>query len=253
MTKLEENDKKLYSSYESRVPLTNDLDSEKCSSTSSDNSSQSIEKRQNWGNRFQFLLACIGYSVGLGNVWRFGYLCAKSGGGAFLIPYFINLVIVAIPLMYMEFSVGQFTQKGPIGAMAKLCPLLKGTGIATVVISFFLTTYYIVIIAWALYYIFSSFASEVPWKTCNNTWNNLDCWDGSLNESLKISNNSKTPSEEFYRNKLLNESDSLENFGLPKLDLLGIVALAWIIVYFCIWKGVKSTGKVIKRFKNKLN
>ena len=81
------------------------------------------EERQEWGSRFQFFLACIGYSVGLGNVWRFGYLCAKSGGGAFLIPYFINLLIVAIPLMYMEFSV---TQRGPIGAMSRICPILKG-------------------------------------------------------------------------------------------------------------------------------
>jgi len=75
----------------------------------------------------------------------------------------------------------------------------KGTGIATVVISFFLTTYYIVIISWAMFYIFASFASEVPWSKCNNTWNSKDCWDGSLNESLKTSNDSRTPSEEFYK------------------------------------------------------
>ena len=61
-----------------------------------------------------------------GNVWRFGYLCAKSGGGAFLIPYFITLVIVALPLMYMEFAIGQFTERGPIGALKRICPLLKG-------------------------------------------------------------------------------------------------------------------------------
>lgn len=158
------------------------------------------EKRPNWNNRIEFLLACVGYSVGLGNVWRFGYLCSKSGGGAFLIPYFINLIIVAVPLMYMEFSVGQFTRRGPIGAMSKICPFFKGTGIATVVISFFLTTYYVVIIGWDLYFLFSSFASEVPWKKCNNSWNTKDCWDGTLNATLKP-NDSKTPSEEFYKFK----------------------------------------------------
>lgn len=50
----------------------------------------------------------------------------------------------------------------------------------------------------------------------------------------------------YFRNNLLSESDSLENFGTPKLDLLAILILAWIIIYFCIWKGVKSTGKVSK-------
>lgn len=115
------------------------------------------------------------------NVWRFGYLCSKSGGGAFLIPYFITLVLVALPLMYLEFALGQFTRRGPIGAITRICPLFKGTGIATVVISFFLTTYYIVIIAWCLFYLISSFASELPWKSCTNIWNTEKCWDGSMN------------------------------------------------------------------------
>ena len=61
-----------------------------------------------------------------------------------------------------------------------------GTGIATVVISFLLTTYYIVIIAWVLYFIFSSFASQVPWKNCGNPWNTDKCWDGSLNGKLLV-------------------------------------------------------------------
>ena len=52
-----------------------------------------------------------------------------------------------------------------------------------------------------MYYIFASFASEVPWKTCNinSTWYREDCWDGSLNESLKTTNDSRTPSELFFK------------------------------------------------------
>ena len=145
----------------------------------------------------------------------------------------------------MEFALGQFTQSGPVGALKMICPLLKGTGLATVIMSFFLTTYYIVIIVWSLYFLFASLAYEVPWKTCNNSWNTEYCWDGTLDISMKVSNNTKSPSEEFYRNKILGETSSMEDFGYPKTDLLLILILANLIVYFCIWKGVKSTGKVV--------
>ncbi|KAI8499078.1 hypothetical protein Bbelb_235310 [Branchiostoma belcheri] len=83
------------------------------------------EPRDQWARKAEFLLAMVGYAVGLGNVWRFPYLCYKSGGGAFLIPYFIMLFICGIPLLYMELSVGQYTQQGPVGALEKICPLLK--------------------------------------------------------------------------------------------------------------------------------
>lgn len=155
--------------------------------------------------------------------------------------------------MFMEFSVGQFTQRGPIGAMSRICPLFKGTGIATVVLSFFLTTYYIVIISWDLYFLISSIGSDVKWQGCNNSWNTKDCWDGSLNASLKQSNNSRSPTEEFFRYKILDQSSGMEDFGLPKIDLLLLVILSWVIVYFCIWKGVKSTGKVISIQRNGKN
>jgi solute carrier family 6 GABA transporter-like protein 6/8/11/12/13 len=114
-----------------------------------------------------------------------------------------------------------------------------------VVISFFLTTYYIVIIGWDLYFLFASLRAEVPWKTCNNTWNTEKCWDGTLNSTYRLFNDTKSPSEEFYRRQVLKESASMEAFGWPDWQLLLILVFAYIVVYFCIWKGVKSTGKVV--------
>ena len=82
--------------------------------------------RETWGNRASFLLACIGSAVGLGNIWRFPYLCYKSGGGAFLIPYIIMLILCGLPLLFMELTMGQYTRQGPIGALGKMCPLFQG-------------------------------------------------------------------------------------------------------------------------------
>ncbi|XP_026678293.1 sodium- and chloride-dependent GABA transporter ine-like, partial [Diaphorina citri] len=62
----------------------------------------------------------------IGNLWRFPYLCYKSGGGVFLVPYFIILFLCGIPILYMELAVGQFTRRGPIGVLSKLCPFFKG-------------------------------------------------------------------------------------------------------------------------------
>ena len=60
-------------------------------------------------------MACIGNCVGLGNLWRFPYLVYESGGGVFLIPYFIMLFLVGIPLLYMELSLGQSSADVPVG------------------------------------------------------------------------------------------------------------------------------------------
>lgn len=205
-----------------------------------------LPRRQHWANKVQFVLACVGYSVGLGNVWRFPYLCYKSGGGAFLVPYFLILIICGIPVLYMELSVGQFTRRGPIGALGQICPLFKGAGLASVVISFIMSTYYNVIIAYAVYYFFTSFKSEIPWQLCGNRWNTQSCWNSDTQKyNFTRLNNSKTPSEEFYENKVLQISNGIEFPGEIRWELAACLLVAWILVYFSIWKGVKSSGKVL--------
>ena len=73
----------------------------------------------------EFLFAIIGYTVGVGSVWRFPIKCANNGGGAFLIPFFVFMVIGGGPLYYIEVCLGQYTGKSAGGAF-EFCPLFKG-------------------------------------------------------------------------------------------------------------------------------
>lgn len=197
-------------------------------------------KRPTWSRQIEFTLAGIGCAVGLGNVWRFPYLCYRSGGGAFLVPYLFMLMVLGIPLLYMELTVGQYTRRGPVHALAIVCPLLKGVGLASVAISFIMCTYYNVVITWALYYLFSSFQAPLPWQSCNNTWNTLNCTNHATNSSY-----SSTASQEFFRYKMLEQTGGVEDAGEMRWELFLILILAWILIYLCIFKGVKSTGKVV--------
>ena len=115
-------------SYSQKKPVREPSISETSSSLSSIES-DSLKKegsdRETWGGRMDFLLSCIGFAVGLGNIWRFPYLCYKSGGGAFLVPYIIFLSLCGLPLFFMEISYGQFASLSPI-TVWRMSPLFKG-------------------------------------------------------------------------------------------------------------------------------
>merc|ERR1719225_226116 len=161
------------------------------------------DKRESWGSRVSFLLACIGYAVGLGNIWRFPYNAYRSGGGAFLIPYFIMLGLCGVPLLFMELAVGQYTRRGPIGALYRLCPILRGAGVGTVVISFLLCTYYNVILSWAMFYLTASFQSPLPWATCHNWWNTEHCFNEDSNNTNISTGERVSATQEFFDHRVL--------------------------------------------------
>ncbi|KAK3589108.1 hypothetical protein CHS0354_017450 [Potamilus streckersoni] len=146
--------------------------------------------REDWGHKADFLLAVIGYAVDLSNVWRFPYLCYRNGGGAFIIPYFTVLILGALPIFFMEMSLGQFHREGPI-TVWKIVPICKGIGYASCFMAYIVAFYYNVVIGWSFFYLFSSFTLNLPWGGCNNSWNTEHCWSLSQGQVNITANQSR--------------------------------------------------------------
>lgn len=197
--------------------------------------------RDRWSRKVEFLLSSFGFCVGYGNIWRFPYLCLRNGGGGFLIPYFVFLVFGGIPIFFLEQSVGQLTQSAPVHAWNKLCPLLRGIGFASIVISFLVSIYYNVIVAWSLFYFFKAFKKDIPWLGCHHPWNTADCYVYNASDTNATGTSS---SEEFLVKEVLKVSSGIDETGPLNVPIAISLLVAWVLVYFCVWKGVRSMGKV---------
>lgn len=245
--------------------------------------------RETWSNKFEFLLSCLGFAIGYGNIWRFPYLCYKNGGAAFLIPYIIMLFFAGLPLFFMELAIGQYISLGPNILFKRLAPILSGVGWGMVVIAFLTAIYFNVIISWSIFYIVDSFTtSTLPWGHCGNDFNSLQCYAEAAasickNQSLYYYNTTcltvqeycgmaefgvhnlthchhptdgavaadgilskVTPSEDYFKNRMLGVSGkSWEDMGGLRWELVGYLALSWLLVACSLFKGIKSLGKVV--------
>ncbi|NCN98735.1 sodium-dependent transporter [Candidatus Pacearchaeota archaeon CG10_big_fil_rev_8_21_14_0_10_35_219] len=174
--------------------------------------------RERWKSRTVFLFAAIGSAVGLGNVWRFPYMTYKFGGGAFLIPYLIALFVIGIPLLMLEFALGQKFQRGAVDSFRKIHHKLGGIGVLAVLSGFIIVLYYAVIMAWTLIYMLNSFSSELPW---------VGNADG------------------YFHTTVLGLTDSVSSIGGINIPLLIALFVIWVAIYFIVRKGVDSVGKVV--------
>lgn len=171
-------------------------------------------------------------------------------------------------------SLGQYFASGCLTVWRRVCPLAKGVGYAMCLLNFFTGLYYNTIISWAVYFFIESFTfGELPWMTCGNLWNGQNCrtiaqrqfahTNFNLNQSLlpltttstllsingdknSSSINFTSPAKEFFERQVLkiNLSTGIDDLGSIRWPLALYLALVFVFVYFAIWKGVKSTGKV---------
>lgn len=113
------------------------------------------KERIQWASKLGFVLATAGAAIGLGNLWKFPYLMGKNGGFQFLIAYLIFVVVLGVPVMITEMSIGQMTEQSPVNAYRKLNRKASFIGVLGVLSAFLILSYYSVIGGWLLKYIAS--------------------------------------------------------------------------------------------------
>uniref|UniRef100_A0A3P8NN98 Transporter n=1 Tax=Astatotilapia calliptera TaxID=8154 RepID=A0A3P8NN98_ASTCA len=192
--------------------------------------------RPKWDNKAQYLLTCVGFCVGLGNVWRFPYLCQSHGGGAFMIPFLILLVLEGIPLLHLEFAIGQRLRKGSVGVWRAINPYLTGVGIASLLVSFLVGMYYNTIMAWIMWYLFNSFQDPLPWSQCPLNANST----GLVAECAR-----STTVDYFWYRETLNTSAAIDDSGGLQWWMVLALFAAWTLLYVCCIRGIETSGKAV--------
>ncbi|XP_057324012.1 sodium-dependent nutrient amino acid transporter 1-like isoform X2 [Microplitis mediator] len=196
--------------------------------------------RETWGNPIEFLMSCIAFSIGLGNVWRFPYTAYSNGGGAFVIIYLLVLFIVGKPVYYMEAIIGQFSSKSCVKMWA-LSPSLKGIGYGMTLVVFSAQSYQSGLMSLIVYYLIMSFRSTLPWSTCLPEWGE-ECFNSSSPLSSGV-NSSKSSSELFFLKVVINESGIENGLGIPSWQLVSCLLFNWIVIFLILFKGMKTAGK----------
>ncbi|OZU88579.1 sodium-dependent transporter [Virgibacillus indicus] len=177
-----------------------------------------METRSQWGTRAGFILAAVGSAVGLGNIWRFPAVAYENGGGAFFIPYLFALLTAGIPILIMEFSMGhKFRGSAPL-TFRRLNKKTEWVGWWGVLVAFVISTYYSVIIAWAISY--SIFSFNLGW--------------GSDTEGFLFSD-------------YLNLSVDPGQTGSFVPGVLIPLIIVWIVVLGILFRGVKKGIEIANR------
>ena len=115
-----------------------------------------MEKRDSFGSKIGAILVAAGSAIGLGSIWRFPYMTGENGGGAFLLIYLLCVLVVGIPVMLAEFTIGTYTRKSPVKAYNQLSPRWKWLGYNSVIVSLLISGFYYIVAGWSLEYFVSS-------------------------------------------------------------------------------------------------
>jgi NSS family neurotransmitter:Na+ symporter len=177
-----------------------------------------MAQQKSFSSNLGAIMAAVGSAVGLGNIWRFPYICGKYGGGAFLIVYLCFVFLLGSVLMMSEFVIGRRAQHTPIKAFQSLYPKNKAwglVGLLGIITSFFILSQYLVISGWTTGYV---------WNSISGTLASLGTDSGAISN--------------FFNDFSTSQWD-------PVLFLSIFAVLALLIILGGVQKGIENVSKVL--------
>ncbi len=194
--------------------------------------------RATWTSKTGFLLAALGSAIGLGNIWRFPYMAYRNGGGAFLVPYFVALFVVGIPLLMLEFGLGHYYRRALPQSLARIHPRFSWIGWwAVSFVMFGIVAYYAVVIAWCGNYLVYSLTQ--PWGDIDGVNRFFDeDFTGSVENGKAFA---------IYANGADGQTGGLR-FGRMNWQVLIALAVVWIVNWLItrqhLQRGVELANKI---------
>lgn len=169
------------------------------------------QSRSSWKSNAGFLFAAVGSAIGLGNVWRFSYMAHQYGGGAFLVPYLVALIIAGIPIMILEYGLGHREKGSSPLSFARIGGRFEWLGWWMPVVAMFgIMLYYSVVIGWCINYLFYAF--KLSWGT---------------------------DTEGFFFKEFLQLSDSAADFGGIRIPIACSTLLVWVLCWMICFRDIR--------------
>ena len=195
---------------------------------------KSSDGRDQWPSRAAFLLAAMGGCAGQGNLLRYPSIVYNNYGLQWFIPYFIAVFLIAIPTLILEVSIGQAYRGGTLIAFNNIDKRLRGVGLGPVFVSFIVTMYFNVNLAWIMNYFRNSFTSPLPWEGRVQEFYNRDV----------VANVDPIPGSFTTGNRQVEAYTQYPGKAVIA-ETVGWTAFIWFLVWVSIFRGVGLTGRVV--------
>lgn len=206
---------------------------QKCLNKIAPPANKSDDGRDAWGSRRSFILAAMGGAVGFGSLLRYPSIAYNNNGLQFFVPYLLALVFLAIPTLMLEIAIGQAFRAGCVVAWNTANKRAKGVGLGVIYNGYAVTIYFVPMIAWIMKFFRYSFQNPLPWEGQPQAF-----YDNAILEKVdanpgEFGDDGSVISYVSYPGTAING------------ETLGWTIFTWVIMWFCVFRGVGLTGRVV--------